>query len=516
MNNIMNNIIDYKSKYLKYKSKYLKLKGGVNCPNVGFRNHLGECWHDSYSMVLLYSDGISEIIQNIFDHNPFSTSEELINNILEFGNYYMPEFFLPIHIYNRNVQDMTIFNETALMYLENLYKRYINNKREVKPVDKPMDSKTLYRQTSFQETILCTQNIYKLLKYRNLSKEYSYDINEHGSINTDIVFYITYVNYFLLNYILPEKRTQELIDKSPTKFVNIEICSLLQLFKGEPSISKNTNIITSLTNINSLIDKSLGITICSISNRNQDPHQQSFFTCSGEDYFYDDNGFYKEEEAKAVEEAKSREETKGTEELEEEIRKKFEKHPQRIADDKYILDTMCKFNWRTYLKQTIAKVIEKLTQANNGTINLSSYDELRISFSNLYHGYDRTQIETVKPVTYNISDSTHPDDISYIYSLNFLILENLEGVDLNEKMEQFYNINYNTLVKVATHKFYNFEIDIEKIANLIINENVRELEILLKLKMFDDLKIIRNLLRFAQSENKIKSIEILKREFSPK
>ena len=77
----MNN--DYKSKYLKYKNKYLALKqdiyiskqsvdtlnyknkylkfkneliGGANCPQVGFHQHISECLHDSFLMIVLYSD----------------------------------------------------------------------------------------------------------------------------------------------------------------------------------------------------------------------------------------------------------------------------------------------------------------------------------------------------------------------------------------------------------------------------------------------------------------------------
>jgi hypothetical protein len=512
----MNNIIDYKSKYLKYKNKYLKLKGGAICPNIGFRNHLGECWHDSYSMILLYSDGIGDYIQNLFDRNPFSTSEEFINDIIEFGNYYMPDFFLPLHIYKNNPDDMSVFNDTAMMYLDNLYKRYINNKRDIQKADKPKKPGMLYRQTSLEETIFCTQNIFKLLKYRNKSTDYSYDIDNHGSGYTDVVFFITYINYFLLNYILPEERTQEKIYKIPTKYVRVEFFNFLIIFKGAPSIDKNTQIITTLTHINSLIDKSFGVTIDSVSKENQESHKQAFFTCSKEDFFYDDNGFYKEE--MQIIEEEPQEEPKGESEssvelssdiLEENIFKRLEKYPKKTADDNYIKETMCKFKWRKYLKETIRKVIDTLTQANNGTITLISYDKLQKSFSNLYHGYDLTQNETVKPYSYNITDSTNPDLISYIYTLNFFILEDLQDADLNGKMNQYYDKNFELLHKITALPQYDFEIDINKVIELIISENIRELAIILNLESFNNLGKLKKTLEFARSQNKMKVVGLI-------
>ncbi len=513
----MNNTFDYKTKYLKYKTKYLKLKGGANCPNIGFRNHLGECWHDAYSMIVLYSDGIGDYIQNLFDRNPFSTSEEFINDIIRFGNYYMPDFFLPIHIYKRNEDDMDVFNDTANIYLDNLYKRYVNNKREIQKVDKPKKPGMLYRQTSFDETIFCTQNIYKLLKYRNKSKDYLYDIDDHGSIYTDVVFYITYINYFLLNYILPEERTGGKIHKIPTKYVRVDFFNLFIIFKGVPTIEKNTEIIRTLTHMNSLIDNSLGVTLVSLSSP-VDSHQQSFFTCSGEDFFYDDNGFYKEEKEKEIEiiEEEPQEEPKGessvelsSDVLEENVLKRLQIFPKVTADDKYILETICKFKWREYLKQTIRKIIDTLTQANNGTIRLISYDKLQKSFSNLYHGYDLTQIETVKPDEYNITDSTNPDSIRYIGTLNFLMLEDLQDADLNEKMNEYYSKNFELLHKIVVQQNYNFEIDINKVLELIITENIMELAIILNLESFNNLGKLRKTLEFARSQNKMKVVELI-------
>ncbi len=53
----------YKEKYVKYKQKYINLKNNLKggacekCPIWGFQQHIGECWHDSLSTIMLFSDG---------------------------------------------------------------------------------------------------------------------------------------------------------------------------------------------------------------------------------------------------------------------------------------------------------------------------------------------------------------------------------------------------------------------------------------------------------------------------
>ena len=72
--------MDYKRKYLKYKQKYLNLKGGKLCdicPLKGFNQHSGECWHDSFSMVILFTDDLSDNIQKVF--NTWLQNESVID-----------------------------------------------------------------------------------------------------------------------------------------------------------------------------------------------------------------------------------------------------------------------------------------------------------------------------------------------------------------------------------------------------------------------------------------------------
>ena len=74
---------NYYLKYKKYKNKYLSLiRGGAFdtpiCTNQGFSQHSGECWHDAFSMALLYSDGFKEQTQTLLYNNE-------VDKLIEFG-----------------------------------------------------------------------------------------------------------------------------------------------------------------------------------------------------------------------------------------------------------------------------------------------------------------------------------------------------------------------------------------------------------------------------------------------
>ncbi len=119
----------YKDKYLKYKTKYLSLKnkyinkldlkGGANCSNRGYGQHLGECWHDSIMTNVSYADGIGDILQIIFDNPDF--------NINQFKSKRLNDKLKPINIEDEDIQDF------ALQYIANFYLRYINDKHITTP-----------------------------------------------------------------------------------------------------------------------------------------------------------------------------------------------------------------------------------------------------------------------------------------------------------------------------------------------------------------------------------------------
>ena len=111
----------FKIKYLKYKQKYLNLKtnmlsgmltGGAKCPTTGFRQHNGECWHDTLSTLLLYTDGIAETVQEIFDDVNFDV-DTFVGAIFYKSPLYMAPF-------NFEFEEEKLYLEYAKDYILNL------------------------------------------------------------------------------------------------------------------------------------------------------------------------------------------------------------------------------------------------------------------------------------------------------------------------------------------------------------------------------------------------------------
>ena len=64
------------------------LTGGANCPQIGYSQHFGECWHDALSTSLLYSDIISDDIQELFNTN--TNIHSIIDRINKSKAYLIP------------------------------------------------------------------------------------------------------------------------------------------------------------------------------------------------------------------------------------------------------------------------------------------------------------------------------------------------------------------------------------------------------------------------------------------
>lgn len=241
----------YKNKYLKYKEKYL-LSGGVctNCAKVGFQQHNGECWHDSFSTIMLFSDDFSEGIQKIF--NPEFDARMRIRFVSTRPDSY-PKYFLPPNISDSG-PDFQKFCEFSSTYLTNLYKLYVN---ELKPLDKRIDAKDV--------SISCVAQTFNVNNINRI-EENKYDRYSHGGMYTDNI-----INSYVYNYFLREPKTKYLVLK---KFILKDI-----------SKEKIREFLE-------FLPKCFGIYIGlkSIDNVYGSGHATGFFQCKNKKYFFDDNG----------------------------------------------------------------------------------------------------------------------------------------------------------------------------------------------------------------------------------
>jgi hypothetical protein len=131
----------YYAKYLKYKNKYLHLKqqsGGVlQCLNYGFRQHLGECWHDSLSMLLMQSDKTNEEyiekckFLNTKNGDKYDNLDRVRENLkilfspekLEHNAYLLPYSFYSFYLKNKTNPELNnIINK--LLELSYIYIKY--------------------------------------------------------------------------------------------------------------------------------------------------------------------------------------------------------------------------------------------------------------------------------------------------------------------------------------------------------------------------------------------------------
>jgi hypothetical protein len=316
--------INYKSKYLKYKNKYLDLKGGANCPRLGFNQHLGECWNDGLSTLLLYTDTLSELIQFIFESELYQQKNgdtitlRIIPEWLAYLNdYYNNKELLPPNIEEQNFKQ---FIDYGSKYISMLFNRYHNDK---KPVTKdkistysstygPVASKSdmLDYKLSFANhseafnsgsirragtirtsrpradstpiSLACVRNIYEITNLNAINPKLFKEKSHGGNLVHELII-IDIINYFINGYIIkkkPDILTQKYSPLNPTKnyYINYEIFNL----------KKNYDMMMLkhyMTEIRTIYNGA--IIIC---ENESSGHVQSFITCNKINYFYDDNG----------------------------------------------------------------------------------------------------------------------------------------------------------------------------------------------------------------------------------
>jgi len=249
--------MDYKKKYLKYKQKYLKLKGGRLCdicPTKGFNQHSGECWHDAFSMVMLFTDDLSDNIQNLF--NIWLQNESLIDEY--FVKTFLDEsrkILLPPNIYDLSDE----LKDIIKTYIISLYERYKNEIQKNKYLILEQEKRRLIRTHSMSMSLQCVNYSFELAKINHIYKE-KYDNKNLGGQTGYI-----YIIKSILNYIFSD---------NPNNNINM------------------TEIGIHKFNFNkTFIKHMIGISNCILINihLNNSGHVISCFKCNDKFYIYDDN-----------------------------------------------------------------------------------------------------------------------------------------------------------------------------------------------------------------------------------
>ncbi len=292
-NKKINNDTKYKEKYLKYKKKYLELKGGANCPTIGFHQHDGECWNDVCMTILIYTDGISEGIQELFDAPIFNNDiEEGVRHHLTRVISESPKYLLPYNIPESYVEN-PIFIRIITNYLTNFIKRYRNDKAKLSyQATDEEKTKGLVRQDSSSMSFACVDNIIKILNANIKHREHR---ESGGTIVNNIInaSMFNYLFFYRLNKLLTVK--EYVFDRICNRYMDI--------------VQRNENIRENILDANEFLNKKLDeiikiirkernilINYQSHSKEENYGHIVGVLQCNGKQIFYDNEGQEEDDE----------------------------------------------------------------------------------------------------------------------------------------------------------------------------------------------------------------------------
>jgi hypothetical protein len=257
--------MDYKAKYLKYKNKYLQLKGGKyceKCPVKGFIQHTGECWHDALSMILLFSNDISDDIQDKFNEwlEDDSKIDEYLNSIYNDKSRYV---LLPFNI-DVLTEELKLDIKQYITYLFARYQKELIYTKELisqKGNKIPKKLESFMRQISEISSLSCVEYLFNII-----ANNTSYR-NTKGGTTSD-----SYITKSLMNYVFAKSQV--------IKSICIDM-NIFKMYNTEESFIQYSQLIKDL--INKCNGLSISITVHKIS------HELACIKCQDQQFIYDDN-----------------------------------------------------------------------------------------------------------------------------------------------------------------------------------------------------------------------------------
>ena len=266
------------------------LNGGANCHNIGFHQHLGECWNDALSMLVIYNDGIGDYLQTLF--NSFQINDTIEYNIHKylFSRVFIdsPTFLLPYNIPDNAIEEPE-FTQIIFDYINAMAKRYLNDKKKA-PVSAKEHS-ALFRQSSLDMSLTCAHNIIKLSNINKNRKQ----IPKNGGNDENVVVSCGILNYTLLYpfdicispdiFNLFNMSADYLDDCNPNYLETLDNLNDTNIYEANKNLIPKMNILLEkLTKYNNIL--------FNLNNKlYAEGHATCFFTCNGRPIYYDDNGF---------------------------------------------------------------------------------------------------------------------------------------------------------------------------------------------------------------------------------
>ena len=422
----------YRDKYLKYKQKYINLKNNLKggacekCPIWGFQQHIGECWHDSLSTIMLFSDGICDIIQQIFKNDIETIITQINKNIDENK---IPDYYLPFNI---EPSDKDFFKNEVNEYVRQLYFRYHNESKEVALLDtlkEDIKKYPFFRQPSLDCSLDSIENIFNIVNINN-NKPIKYLKDIHGGSTIHDLTVLSVINYCFMNY----NRYANLNEnKYITSFyLDLSYNRLLVTNFNKKAKEILEDYIKYIEYIISLLDTDiLCIAISLINRETKTGHAQAFIKCNGKLYFYDNNGIEK-------------------------IDYKFN-------------TTLVEFNWKEYLKTKFLIIIQRIKD------ELLTIELDKLDINTFYEKF----LDITKVVSGFLIG--HGDDVTfgykmlenmYVDNLIFFKIKNEQNDIKNEQNELEYYKKFDQYLYDGTFFTYNNNKNINHIlSNINFNEN---------------------------------------------
>ncbi len=246
---------------------------GTICDPIGFSQHSGQCWNDSFQQIILFSDGLKEITQPLLYNTELDelydrfglnkTAEELYEELRANGSANSN------YSWHAEIDTVLELNNRVKEYLENLQLRFINHYNFLHGFASEHTVETCMLTPDFRRTLRRDPK-YQLKRQAS----YKFGIGAAKAITGESKMTTVGIQNFLIEfvaYLAPEYKSIQLTLDNNKPYNSY----LVEIFKAGSQ--------------DGLIIKGLEYPVFQAQTPSSAGHVVGFFQCGGKFYFYDDN-----------------------------------------------------------------------------------------------------------------------------------------------------------------------------------------------------------------------------------